>query len=229
MNKVSFHFFQLVNFRIIIRINTKLFAYLVSILLLTCCNQQHADESIGSTTEHINSSNITAKVTSDNDSNPELTSAIANKSEYHEFDLYTLPHEWIRLTEADSGKVIFKSCDEGNKLISIMPKEDNFELLIHGQQEDSKYLITKALILDSTNIQLTVQLSTDSESENFNLKWLDITKGLIIWETTYLPGYEPTKEIFVSNEFKSEFIEIEQPCIECWTQEECDQFALQGN
>ncbi len=72
-------------------------------------------------------------------------------------------------------------------------------------------------LMDSTELE---------EYQYFKFTWIDEKKGLSKWETTYMPGYDPIEEIFVSEKFESDFVTIEQPCVECWG-DECDEIVNQ--
>ena len=144
------------------------------------------------------------------------------------FDIGNLPSEWIRLTETDSGMVIYNSCDGGNKLIRVTNQENKKELFFYGQQEPSIFKVIDSEKANSKTINFRVKMlsladSTEfDEYQYFKLTWIDEKRGLSKWETTYMPGYDPIEEIFVSEKFASDFVTIEQPCIECWG-DECDE------
>lgn len=53
------------------------------------------------------------------------------------FDISALPLNWVRLTRTDSSTIIYNTCDGGNKLLKIQPRDSSF--LLHDQQEDLAY------------------------------------------------------------------------------------------
>jgi hypothetical protein len=204
------------NFRFIWKrlrfVGTRTMAFAVVALIVCACNQKQKQQ-----TEQVEPQSSKADLSS-----KEV------KSEEKPFDIEKLPKEWIRLLETDTTNIIYNKCDGGNKLLSIISEEDGFRLLVHGQQEDLKYGIIDTSITHGNNIKLRVGSSQGTKEQIFVLKWLDENKGLASWRTTYLPGYDAMTEIFTTKEFKFSYVEITQPCIECWTEEECDEFALQN-
>ena len=143
------------------------------------------------------------------------------------FDITSIPNKWIRLTETDSGMIVFNSCNGGNKLVDISRKEEQTEILYHGQQEDSRYLIHESGTIDSTIIYIKVQyvyLEPEGTIHVLIFRWIDKDKGLVEWEDVYSINKEIEYEIFVSDQFVSNYQVYDQPCIECWSQEDCDEF-----
>lgn len=134
------------------------------------------------------------------------------------FDLSQLPRNWVHLTETDSGLVVYNSCDAGNLLISFNNKS---EILFHGQQEDYEFEILKTLLTENDSVDIVTNWKGTTNKQVFKFHWIDKEKGLI-----RLASSSPSKVgdnfVFVNQEQQSEFPSYDQPCIECWPEEECD-------
>lgn len=135
-----------------------------------------------------------------------------------EFELSELPKNWVHLTEMDSGLVVYNSCDAGNLLMSF---NNNSEILFHGQQEDYEFEISESLLTENDSIEIVTNLKGTNDKQVFKFHWIDEEKGLL-----RLASLSPQKVgnnfVFVSQEQQSEFPSYDQPCIECWPEEECD-------
>ncbi|WKN30993.1 hypothetical protein PZB74_18755 [Porifericola rhodea] len=138
-----------------------------------------------------------------------------------DYDLLSeMNSDWTHLTETDSGLVIFNSCDMGNLEYKIYSKNDTAYILLHGTQEDQEFRIVnlagtkKDLVIETENV-------LDNHQQSFKFKYVDETKGIANWITTYPNDYTSDLK-FVSARKASDFPTINQPCVECWG-EECDE------
>ena len=68
------------------------------------------------------------------------------------FDLKTLPENWVRLTENEGKLIVYNSCDAGNLLLTISNSGKKQELLLHGQQEDYSFTISNSSKLNDTHV-----------------------------------------------------------------------------
>lgn len=143
------------------------------------------------------------------------------REELSSFNIEDIPSDWIRLTKTDSSSIIYNTCDGGNTLISIKKNIKGHNLLMHGSQEDYEFEIKNTLLDKNGNLLITATWVDSEEKQNIKFTWIDINSGLGKWETTFQPNYHHINE-FVSKEFKDNFSEVEQPCIECWGEKECD-------
>lgn len=136
------------------------------------------------------------------------------------FDLKLLPSDWVRLTEKDGKLVVYNTCDAGNLLLTISKKKENFELLLHGQQEDYDFEIMESFQLNDT-ILINAQWKDSKEKLAFKFFWTDRKKGLGRWTTNYANGFI-SDQVFVTKDKQTSFEKIDQPCKECWG-DECDE------
>jgi len=135
--------------------------------------------------------------------------------------LNTFPKDWVRLTEKNGKLVIYNSCEGGNLLLTFSKKQDHFELLAHGQQEDENFEI-----IESTHTNDTVFMKTKSLISgniiDYKFTWIDKEQGLGRF-LTISKSYK-SDELFVTSEKQAKFEVIDQPCRECWG-DECDEIA----
>lgn len=137
------------------------------------------------------------------------------------FDISTLPTDWTRLTMTDSIPIIYSTCDGGNRLISITTRNEKPGLLLHGQQEDYEFELIEAVKTESNIILITTKWRETEKRQIFRFSWTNEEKGLAKWETVYSTGFSPSDE-FVMKEFEYKYQKVEQPCIECWDEEDCE-------
>ena len=98
------------------------------------------------------------------------------------FDLNTLATDWVRLTEREGKLIVYNSCDLGNLIMSLSRSKDNFELLLHGEQEDEKFeIIDSYEHLDT--ILITSKQKDSGTKQEFKLVWVDKLRGLGRWVT----------------------------------------------
>lgn len=147
------------------------------------------------------------------------------------FDMSSLPTEWVRLTERNGKLIVFNSCDAGNLLLTISKRENKFELLLHGEQENYEFEILKSDEFNDT-IVFKAKWKDSDEIQDFKFHWTDREKGLGRWTTTYSNGFF-SDNIFVIKEKEKDFEQVQQPCKECWG-DECDEIKssielMQGN
>ena len=145
-----------------------------------------------------------------------LFSCLNNKAE--EYKLGQFPEKLTRLTETDSTYIIFNSCDAGNLLISFREKS---ELLFHGQQENYEFEIIDSQKLEGDTIKILTNWKGASESQTFYFTWVNQEKGLIKLVSAE-PHIVGMNLVFVDERHETDYSVYNQPCIECWPEEECN-------
>lgn len=136
------------------------------------------------------------------------------------FDINTLPKNWVKLTEKNKKFIVFNSCDSGNLLLNISKKGNNFEILLHGQQEDSSFKILETKQLKDTVFITTISIDSNKK-QSFKFFWTKKQQGVGRWITKFPNGFI-SDFTFVTNEKQNNFETIDQPCRECWG-DECDE------
>lgn len=139
-------------------------------------------------------------------------------------NLSTLPSDWVRLTETDSGLVIYNICEAGNRLLTITQEKDKFGILLHGLQEDYSYEVLEVL-QGNDIIEIKAKWKNSEQLQNFKFSWFDSKNGIGIWETTFFSG-RTDKYKFSTFERQFYFPIVDQPCSECWG-DECDYFPIE--
>ena len=140
------------------------------------------------------------------------------------FDLGSLPYDWVRLTETDSGLVIYNTCDAGNRLLTILQEKDKYGILLHGLQEDYSYEVLDAYQVNDI-IEIKAKWKNSEHLQNFRFSWFDRKNGIGIWETTYFSG-RTDKYKFSTFERQFFYPIVDQPCTECWG-DECDYVPIE--
>jgi len=77
------------------------------------------------------------------------------------------------LTETDSVKIIYNTCDAGNSLIRIDSKKSKHAILLYGQQGNDHFDVKSATVGDNDAIHVDVVWSVSTESKTFKLFWID--------------------------------------------------------
>jgi hypothetical protein len=206
----------------------ELFILLISVVFYSCDQKTKSSTEITETEV----SAISQRSSISNEFAPTTQSEIKDQEPsgedftLHPFDITQLPNNWIRLTETDTVTIIYYSCDGGNMLITLNPEDSS--ILFHGQQEDIKYEYTRFGISEDSVIHFIVQESNDLNT--FALTRIEGKPGITKWDlTNYYLGNELHEELFVSKEHENDFVSIEQPCIECWDEEFCDEIESKNN
>jgi hypothetical protein len=134
-------------------------------------------------------------------------------------ELKSIPSDWVRLTETDSGLIIFNTCDAGNRLLTIFRENGKYGILLHGLQEDYSY---EVLAVNQMNeiIEIKAKWKDSEQLQNFKFSWFERENGIGIWETTYFSG-RTDKYKFSTFDRQFQYPMVDQPCIECWG-EECE-------
>jgi len=140
------------------------------------------------------------------------------------FDLSTLPSDWVKLTETDSGLVIYNICGAGNRLLTILQEDDKFGILLHGLQEDYSYEVLEAHQVNEI-VEIKAKWKDSEQLQNFKFSWFDRENGIGVWETTYFSG-RIDKYKFSTFERQFYFPIVDQPCSDCWG-DECDYFPIE--
>lgn len=136
------------------------------------------------------------------------------------FDINTLPKDWVKLTKKNKKFIVFNSCDSGNLLLNISKKGNNFEILLHGQQEDASFKILETKQLKDT-VFITTKSIDSNKKQSFKFFWTNKQKGVGRWITKFPNGFV-SDFIFVTNDKQNNFETMNQPCRECWG-DECDE------
>ncbi len=137
-----------------------------------------------------------------------------------QFNMESLPNDWIRLSEQGGELVIYNSCDAGNLLLTIQKEKTQHHILLHGQQEDQSFSIVEFYEYKDT-VFFNTELSKQETAQVFKFVWLDKQHGIANWSTTFADGLQ-SDFTFVSKEYQNQFEQIDQPCRECWG-DECDE------
>lgn len=144
-------------------------------------------------------------------------------NESKSFDLSQFPQQWTQLTKTDSGLIVFNSCYMGNSKLTFSKKNEQFELLMDGTQEDDSLLVSVASISNDT-IVLVLKLRDTNYSTI--IKFFDWNKnhGVISskWGNNDISFYTTNEKLF-------KYSVVDQPCKECWPEEECDYIDSTAN
>jgi hypothetical protein len=140
-----------------------------------------------------------------------------------EFDMKSLPTEWVKLTQTDTGLIVFNSCDGGNLLLTITNKDNNIGLFMHGQQEDYTFEILKAIQTESDTVKINTKCTNSEDLIELKFFWIDKTNGLAKLISKSTNGIA-SDETFVTADRQKDFPTVNQPCRECWS-DECDEFT----
>jgi len=137
------------------------------------------------------------------------------------FDLSTLSSEWIKLTQKDGKLIIYNSCDAGNLLLSITEQEKNYNILLHGQQENIEFDVLQSILIGDSVVVKT-KWKHEEDVINFRFVWQDKENGIGRW---VIPNSGDLRNIlFVDSMNEDNFEQIDQPCRECWG-DECDEIT----
>ena len=138
------------------------------------------------------------------------------------FDLNKLPNDFISLTEKNNELVIFNSCDEGNRQLKII---NGKSIKLHGTQEDYFFDVKNVSIGKSGTIKIETIWSDSKEKVIYEFKWVDKKNGLVEFriideEKMGVDG------LFTTLKKRETYKVINQPCIECWSKEDCNETGL---
>ena len=150
-----------------------------------------------------------------------LTSCKQNAEK--EFDMRTLPSEWVRLTKTDTGLIIFNSCDAGNLLMTITNKNNTIGLFMHGEQEDYTLQILSAVRTNNDTVKIKAKCTDSEEINELKFVWIDQTKGMGRLISRSVNGIA-SDETFVISDRQKDFPTVNQPCRECWG-DDCEEFT----
>jgi|GEM_PF-1007312 len=132
-------------------------------------------------------------------------------------EVATLPADWTRLTQMEDVPAVYNTCNGGNLKLRLYKEGKQWQLLCHGQQEDYLFNIKKATTTRS-GIVFDCNPKDSKDQQQFIFTWTDKPKGLSRWEAI---GWD-WNDSFVSLFHEVDYLHIEQPCEECWGEEECD-------
>lgn len=137
------------------------------------------------------------------------------------FNIASLPADWVQLTKTDSGFIIFESCDMGNALLTITNKQNKPGILIHGTQEDYEFDILETYLSINDTVIIKARWTGSKELQDFKFLWADKAKQWGRWITNY-HGEHISDEVFVTARNQNNIPKVDQPCRECWDEEECN-------
>lgn len=135
-----------------------------------------------------------------------------------------------KLTEKNGKSIIYTSCDGGNTELSIYKYRDTFFLLLYGGQEDDLFVIEECYKTKGDTVFFKVNYygdnfySSNITSKSGMVKYIinDTLKGTSKWFFTYLDvSYDNS---FVSKDQEKHFDRVNEPCINCFEKEECEEF-----
>ena len=133
-------------------------------------------------------------------------------------DISTLPNDWVSLTELNGELVIYESCDEGNRLLKII---NNDMILLHGTQEDYEFEIKNIEKSKNDTIKINSVWKSSTVEVNYKFYWKDKENELVVWKIEEKQNMG-VNGLFISKNKSEKYKTIKQPCIECWSEEECD-------
>ncbi|MES2618411.1 MAG: hypothetical protein V4613_11055 [Bacteroidota bacterium] len=143
------------------------------------------------------------------------------------FNLSAIPAEWVELTNTDSGYIVYESCDAGNGLITIQSKGGKYSLTLGGAQDDYVYTVVSANKGDKDTILIEGGEQETTDKQLFKMHWLDKEKGIAAWKMHYANGTSADL-VFVVKQKAITFPHCEQPCAECWGEENCNENEKHG-
>lgn len=120
-------------------------------------------------------------------------------------DIHNKNYKFISLTKKNDKYIIFKPCDASVKEIII---QDTTLVLTTDQDGDYKYSIVKKEKVDANSFSMILKVD-QGENEVFSFN-----KTNDLWNIN--------DRIFVEIKEKGKYEYIEQPCIECFSKEECE-------
>lgn len=120
-------------------------------------------------------------------------------------DIHNKNYKFISLIKKNGKYIIFKPCDASVKKITIL---DTILILTTDQDGDYKYSIVKKEKVDDNSFSMTLKFA-QGENEVFSF---NKTNGL--WNIN--------DRIYAEIKEKDKYEYIEQPCIECFSKEECE-------
>jgi hypothetical protein len=123
------------------------------------------------------------------------------------------------LTKTDSGFIVYNTCNAGNLLLTITNAKNKPGILLHGQQEDYEFDVLETYRSKDT-VVVKARWKGSSELQDFKFIWTDKAKQLGRWITTYNEDFT-SNEVFVTTEKQHHYRKVDQPCRECWGDEEC--------
>lgn len=143
------------------------------------------------------------------------------------FNLANLPAEWVQLTKTDSGYIVFNSCEMGNTLLTISKKKDHPGLFLSGTQEDNNFDILESQQANDT-VFIKTRWKDSKEIQDFKFVWVDKAKQIGRWITLFSNGYL-NNNVYVTAAAQTHFPKVDQPCRECYGEDECNFLASLEN
>lgn len=143
-----------------------------------------------------------------------------------EKDLADFPNEWLALTKKDSSYIIFNPCDNKNGEYSIVKKDNKIYLREYYGQEDDTLEILNFIHNPDNTYDLTVfnRFYEDGLNIKYHITYIDSLKTIAKWAAYFPPIKDSIRITFINKRFAKNFNIVNQPCIECWEEDMCDEF-----
>lgn len=140
------------------------------------------------------------------------------------FDVAELTGEWVALTESDSGMIVFNPCDAANMSMTIFKTDSTYLMEIEEGHEGMRAIISSATVNKGDTVTLKVNVLDWEAQYTYQFKWTDKSKGLANWISIFGENSKYISTI-VSGEFADNYPVVEQPCEECWEEDDCAHWA----
>jgi hypothetical protein len=153
------------------------------------------------------------------------------QSDQEVLHLGIIPRDWIRLTETDSGLIVYNTCKKGNKSITIHHNDHRaLAVEIKELHKQNVFDIVRGNA-QSNNDSLAINLWNGETMPNGTIitgvlwfKWYDEQNGIGTWYTYFTDSQVK----YVAMEKVMEYPIIDQPCNECWEVEQCTLYTASG-
>lgn len=139
--------------------------------------------------------------------------------EKQDWELGPLSMHYLMLTEMEGEEVIFNPCDASNGEVRIDLKEGVLQIFLIEGHEVTPFTV-KAIHKSETRIDFDVEVYDKFYEKGLFVKGLTADFGRTAWGAAAFGGV--TERIYIKNENKSDYKVIDQPCRECWGEQECE-------
>lgn len=143
------------------------------------------------------------------------------RKEFHnKLSLEALPSEWILLTQRKDQLVVYYPCDADNQTISINMMDGEY-FLLHGLGQDANmYKVEGFEQTGEYGFKLHLKTVNKNERIEAEAVYTDPEQKVIAWKGL-LNSTE--RMFFTSIQNVESYVNIVQPCTDCWSEEECNQ------
>lgn len=125
--------------------------------------------------------------------------------------------KWVAITQLNDEWVLFKPCDADNSTIEL----NDQTLTINWGQSTEKVPVESITQIGEGKYEITNKIdSTYTEKGKYTMQTLP--NGTVLW---WLLSGDTTSHVYVTEASAKNYKTLEQPCIECWSSEECAQMA----